>query len=66
MLNISVPYRMYMFFNHYISFNAFYKINSISYRLIDLVWIDRIYNKLVSLISHFYRLSAHIKNSSTE
>jgi len=48
MLNISVPYRMYIFCNRYISFSAFYKINSMSYRLIDLIWIDRMYNKLIS------------------
>jgi len=41
-------YRMYIFCNHYMSFSAFYKMNSISYKLIDLVWIDRMYNQSIS------------------
>jgi len=47
-LNNSVHYRMYIFCNHYMSLSVFYKKNSISCRLIDHVWINRMCNKSIS------------------
>jgi hypothetical protein len=44
-LNISVHYRMYIFVFITCHSVLFYKTNSIFYRLINLVWIDRMYNK---------------------
>ena len=51
-LNNSVLYRMHIFCNYYMLFNVvFIKTNCTSYRLIDLVRINRMYNKL----KHYYR-----------